>query len=89
MLVSEARRLEALGGGLYLCDVRLEQMAFLRRSGYAQAFGRDHIFAHKEHAIAGIFERLEREICERCTARIFSECQRVPRRTDNIVPIET
>ncbi|WP_245675912.1 SulP family inorganic anion transporter [Halofilum ochraceum] len=89
MLVAEARRLERMGGGLYLCDVRLEQMAFLRRSGYAQAFGRDHIFSRKENAIAGIFERLEREICERCTARIFNECQRVPRRTDNIVPIET
>ena len=89
MLVSEARRLEALGGGLYLCDVRLEQMAFLRASGYAQAFGRENIFAHKEYAIASIFECLESAICERCTARIFSECQRVPRRTDNIVPIET
>ena len=89
MLVAEARRMEQMGGGLYLCDVRLEQMAFLRRSGYAQAFGRDRIYTAKEGAIADIFERLERDICLRCSARIFTECQRVPRRTEEIVPIET
>ena len=89
MLVAEARRMERLGGGLYLCDIRLEQMAFLRRSGYARAFGRSRIFAHKEEAIAQIFERLERPICLHCSARIFNECQRVPRRAEAVVPIET
>jgi SulP family sulfate permease len=89
MLVDEARRLEQLGGGLYLCDVRLEQMAFLRRSGFAETFATERIYASKAEAVSHIFENLERDICERCTARIFRECKRVPRRTEGVVPIET
>jgi len=39
-------------------------------------------------AVSQIFENLERDICGRCTARIFRECKRVPRRTEGVVPIE-
>lgn len=78
MLVAEAGRWRARGGGLYLCALRMEPRVFLERSGYADAFGRDNLFFSKADAIAEIFERLERPICERCTARIFEECSRVP-----------
>ena len=70
-------------------DVRLEQMAFLRRSGFAETFATERIYASKAEAVSHIFENLERDICERCTARIFRECKRVPRRTEGVVPIET
>lgn len=78
MLATEARRWRARGGGLYLCALRMEPRGFLEKSGYADEFGRDNIFVSKSEAIADIFERLQRSICERCTARIFEECSRVP-----------
>ncbi|MDX1608545.1 MAG: SulP family inorganic anion transporter [Halofilum sp. (in: g-proteobacteria)] len=89
MLVEEARRRRAAGGDFYLCALRMEVRDFLERSGYAEEFGNENIFVEKAEAIEGIFERLERDICERCTARIFRECQRVPKKREDIVPIET
>lgn len=78
MLVDEAGRWAERGGGLYLCALRMDARAFFDRSGYAEGFGENNIFASKADAVAAIFERLERSICERCTARIFEECPRVP-----------
>jgi len=55
----------------------------------AETFATERIYASKAEAISHIFENLERDLCERCTARIFRECKRVPRRTEGVVPIET
>ena len=49
----------------------------------------ERIYASQAKAVSQIFENLERDICERCTARIFRECKRVPRRNEGMVPIET
>lgn len=89
MLVAEARRRRMLGGDLYLCALRMDARNFLERSGYAEEFGPDNIYIEKAEAIEDIFERLERDICEKCTARIFRECQRIPKPREEIVPIET
>jgi SulP family sulfate permease len=43
--------------------------------GFMQELGADHIFQTKRIAIATIFEHLDRDICARCTARVFVECQ--------------
>ncbi len=80
MLVQEAQRWADRGGGLYLCSLRMDPRTFLYGSGYADEFGRDNLFATKGEAIGAIFERLQRDICERCDARIFEECAQVPRR---------
>ncbi|MDZ7748362.1 MAG: SulP family inorganic anion transporter [Halofilum sp. (in: g-proteobacteria)] len=89
MLTHEAARWALRGGGLYLCSLRMEPRGFFERGGYADDFGRENIFYTKAEAISTIFERLERSICEQCTARIFEECQRVPRPGRKIEPIET
>ena len=81
-LVSEARQREAHGGGLYLCSLRMEPRTFLYDSGYADELGRHNLFATKGEAIARIYERLDRSICERCEVRIFEECARTPRRDE-------
>ena len=44
--------------------------------------GEENKFVKKEEAIAGIFTRLDRSICERCDRRIFRECSTVPRVAD-------
>ena len=78
MLVRERQNWQQLGGDLYLCGLRMDTRLFLRRSGYASRFGREAIFSNKEEAVEAIFEKLDRDICARCTARIFEECQRIP-----------
>jgi SulP family sulfate permease len=89
MLAHEAQLWALRGGGLYLCALRMEPRTFFERSGYAEEFGRENLFFTKAEAVADIFERLERPVCERCTARIFEECTRVPRPGRKVEPIET
>jgi SulP family sulfate permease len=53
--------------------------ALLRRGGYYDEIGDDHFFDHKGEAIAEIFDKLDKNICARCSRRIFNECKTVPR----------
>ncbi len=77
MLVHEAERRRRLGGALYIAKMKPEPLRVLARGSYLRELGEDVIFASKADAIAAIFARLERQRCERCTARIFKECQQV------------
>jgi sulfate permease, SulP family len=71
-----ARRAE--GGDLYFHRPRPEVIAFWQRVDYIKALGEDHIFATKRAAISTIFDRLDRDVCARCTVRLFDECQALP-----------
>jgi sulfate permease, SulP family len=72
-----ARRAE--GGDLYFHRPRPEVIAFWQRVDYIKALGEGHIFATKRAAISTIFNRLDRDICARCTVRLFDECQALPK----------
>ncbi|HLS56274.1 MAG TPA: SulP family inorganic anion transporter, partial [Zeimonas sp.] len=77
LLVSEARRRVADGGALYLYGLRPQVAGFLQRDDAFGAIGAERIFDSKNTAIAAIFPRLDPQVCRRCTARIFYECQQV------------
>jgi len=77
-LVTEARRRSAGGGALYFYSLRQPVESMLRRGGYIHEIGESNIFHSRDQAIAGVFARLDRSICARCTARIFLECQALP-----------
>lgn len=74
MLAKEATRRRKLGGNLYLVGVQPDFCEMLRRSGQVDTVGEEQIFRNKGEAIAAIYPRLDTEICHRCTARIFREC---------------
>jgi hypothetical protein len=46
----------------------------LERGGHIDAIGRENIFDSKRIALATIYGRLNRSICDSCTLRIFREC---------------
>ncbi len=75
MLSHEALRRRRLGGALYLCGVREGFCRILRKGGYEDDLGRDNIYANKPEAIAGIYPKLNPDICRACKSRIFRECQ--------------
>ena len=79
MLAQENRRRRSIGGGIYLHQLKDEAQDMLRRGGYLQEIGEEHLFTRKGDAIAYIFERLDRRICSTCTRRIFNECKTLPR----------
>jgi len=74
LIAREARSRRAMGGRLYLHQVKEVTCETLKRSGYRGEIGAENIFASKEEAIATIFKRLDSDICARCDKRIFIEC---------------
>ena len=75
LLADEAKRQREHGGTLYLCNLKPQVTQLLKNGGFVQSIGRDNVFPNKDAAISAIYRRLDTEICQRCTARIFIECQ--------------
>jgi SulP family sulfate permease len=78
LLIREAKRRREFGGDLYFCDVKEGVFDILRRGGYLDQLGEDHVFDNKAEAIEKIFPQLDPERCKRCQVRTFTECDSVP-----------
>ena len=74
LLVREAKRRRAIGGGLYFYFMKDAVREILERGGYLDAIGRENIFSPRDDVIAAIYARLDPEICRRSAARIFPLC---------------
>jgi SulP family sulfate permease len=75
LLADEAKRQREHGGTLFLCNLKPQVTQLLESGGFIERVGRNNVFPNKDAAISGIYSRLDTEICRRCTARIFIECQ--------------
>ena len=53
--------------------------ATVENGGYLEEIGAENLFESKSDAIAGVFDRLDKDICARCEQRIFIECASAPR----------
>jgi sulfate permease, SulP family len=83
ILVKEARRRKALGGNLYLMKVKKGLWESLESCGCLDAIGPNNVFQSKTAGITGIFQKLDKTVCQRCDKRIFRECASIPRLSDN------
>lgn len=75
MLTQETHRRKKLGKHLWLCRIKHEVHDFLERGEYLDIIGSEHLFSTESKAISEIFDRLDRNRCRSCTARIFQECR--------------
>jgi len=75
LLAQEARRRRALGGALYLFNMRDEPMELMRRCGAYDVIGAENFFRLGEDVIGKLFPRLDGSICSGCKVRIFSPCK--------------
>ncbi|MGO4997947.1 SulP family inorganic anion transporter [Oceanisphaera sp. W20_SRM_FM3] len=78
MLLQEAKRRRAEGGDLYLCNVKGGVLRIINRNNILKQLGRDHIFHNKGQAIHRIYDQLDPNVCQTCTAKIFQECHVAP-----------
>ncbi|MEM7208681.1 MAG: SulP family inorganic anion transporter [Pseudomonadota bacterium] len=76
-LEAEATRRQKMGGGFYLINVKPKLWLPLAKSGAMQTIGTDNIFKSKQEAIGAIYDKLDRNICQTCEARVFRECQSI------------
>jgi len=74
-LAEEARRRKAVGGGLYLINVKQGLWNDLERSGCMDDIEDRHVFQTKTASIHAIYQKLDKSICATCDKRIFKECQ--------------
>ncbi len=78
MLSHEARWRRRQGGRLYFYSLRAGAEEILKKPDYLGDIGEDALFRTKHGAIQEIFARVDRNICRRCRARVFMECQSLP-----------
>ena len=76
MLLTEARRLKKLGGGLYFSELKSSVYKTLIKSRFSYKIGTIHFFDKKRDAIASIYKKLDSTICAQCKARVFDECNK-------------
>lgn len=74
LLSKEAERLKADGGGLFFTHLK-EPVHDVMEQGFKDEIGEDHFFNDYPEAIASIYPKLDKSICESCTFRIFKECK--------------
>jgi SulP family sulfate permease len=77
-----ARR--AMGGNLYFHRPRPEVVRMWKTTGFTSVLGPEHQFPDKRAAIATIFKKLDPQICQACTARIFWECKTAPQKVEPV-----
>lgn len=88
LLVKEANRRKLRGGNLYVIDTKQGLWESLEKCGCVDRIGERNFFQTKTAAITAIFQKLNKNICETCDARIFRECATVkkiepkPEKTD-------
>ncbi len=74
LLAQEARRRRARGGGLWFHGLREGAATMLSKEPFAGDIGPEACFTEKRDAIAGIYARLDKDVCATCRKRIFEEC---------------
>jgi len=79
LLATEVRERRKMGGQFYMYRMKPSATKVLDSGGFEEVMDPDNIFDSKEEAIAGVFERLDKDICRKCDKRIFLECDTVPR----------
>lgn len=80
MLHHEADRLTEMGGGLYFAELKPKVYEKLSYMHFMRDIGNDHFFDEKIAAIHELQKRMcKKGYCATCKARVFEECQDVPR----------
>jgi SulP family sulfate permease len=69
LLANEAKRLAAIGGGLYLCNLNGRVIKPIIRNGQLNTIGKRHIFATKAQALSAIDTKLRDHSCSGCENR--------------------
>ena len=73
-LVTDAKRLKQLGGGLYFSELKASVYEYISKNCFVAKVGNKHFFDSKKDAIKTIYKKLDADACSTCTARVFSEC---------------
>ncbi len=73
-ITNEVIKWQKRGGGIYFSGLKMVSQSILTRGGFRKIIGLENFFNDKNSAIQMIYGKLDKNICESCTARVFHEC---------------
>jgi SulP family sulfate permease len=74
-LTNEVLKWRQRGGDVYFSGLKIISQETLTKGGFKEEIGDENFFKDKNTAIHAIYQKLDKDICAACTARIFSECK--------------
>ena len=74
-LVTDAKRLQSQGGGLYFAELKASVYEYISKNCFVAKVGNKHFFDSKKDAIKAIYKKLDEDKCVNCETRVFSECK--------------
>ncbi|WP_170574890.1 SulP family inorganic anion transporter [Ruegeria atlantica] len=78
LLEREIERRRAVGGDIFVVAHYPPLAKRLKELGLLDVIGHDHLFDNKGAAITAAVGNVTHDICSRCTARVFTECDARP-----------
>lgn len=79
-LTNEVLKWQEIGGGMYFVGLKIVSQEILIKGGFVEIIGANNFFKDKHTAIATIYGKLDKDICENCDIKLFQECkQSVPK----------
>lgn len=86
LLEREANIRVEMGGSITLIGLKENAIADLQRYDTIQHIGEENFMDSKTYALRDISTRFELEVCQRCTVKIFRECDELSQKPDAPAP---
>ena len=81
MLLHEAERLDAMGGGLYFAGIKPAVYESISKTHLINGIGNAHFFDDKKEAIIKLSRLIRMQgRCQNCAARVFRECRELAKK---------
>jgi len=74
-LTQEVKKWQKRGGGIYFSGLKILSQQILTKGGFRDEIGLENFFDDKNMAINSIYQRMNKDICSKCTTQIFKECE--------------
>ena len=86
LLEREADSRAKMDGSMALVGLKEKTIEDLNRYGVLEHIGEDNLMDSKTYALRDISARFEPEVCQRCTVKIFRECEMLSKKPEPIAP---
>ena len=73
-ITNEVIKWQKRGGGIYFSGLKMVSQAIMTKGGFREQIGLENFFKDKHSAIHTIYGKLDKNICESCSTRVFREC---------------
>jgi SulP family sulfate permease len=74
-LTHEVLKWQVKRGGIYFSGLKIVSQNVMQRGGFTEKIGLENFYKDKKSAIADIYQKLDKNICNVCEVKSFKECK--------------